>query len=172
MMELVLYLLMVGTTLTMYISYVPQIVKIIKTKKSDDISATSWVLWVTATTLDVIYAILLRRPELMLASISEWVLNATVLLLCIKYRSKRNEVNLLGFEFDVTSHERHILRYLIRSYSTTSEQLREIIRKVDDPAVIVQILALSSDDPRATDDVRRLAQAKYTKLTGGAKDGI
>ena len=172
MMELVLYLLMVGTTLTMYISYVPQIVKIIKTKKSDDISATSWVLWVTATTLDVIYAILLRRPELMLASISEWVLNATVLLLCIKFRSKRNEVNLLGFEFDVTSHERHILRYLIRSYSTTSEQLREIIRKVDDPAVIVQVLALSSDDPRATDDVRRLAQAKYTKLTGGAKDGI
>ena len=44
MRDIVLYITMWIVTITMYVSYVPQIYKIIKTKKSEDLSVNSWIL--------------------------------------------------------------------------------------------------------------------------------
>ena len=43
-------------------SYTPQIVKIIKTKHADDISLTSWAMWVISDVCYLIYVIL-ETPE-------------------------------------------------------------------------------------------------------------
>ena len=90
MRDIVLYITMWIVTITMYVSYVPQIYKLIKTKKSEDLSVNSWILWVISSTADTIYSCVLGRPELMIASISEAVLNVTVLLLTIKYSGRLN----------------------------------------------------------------------------------
>lgn len=41
------------------ISYLPQIVKLIRTKKSEDLSVQSWVLWVLSSLCYTIYAFFL-----------------------------------------------------------------------------------------------------------------
>ena len=41
----------IAVALIPYISYMPQIIKILKTKSSEDISVTSWILYVTGSTL-------------------------------------------------------------------------------------------------------------------------
>ena len=38
-------------TMCTMISYIPQAIKLVKTKKSNDLSLKSWILWVVCTTL-------------------------------------------------------------------------------------------------------------------------
>ena len=40
-----------------FISYFPQTIKLIKTKKSNDLSIQSWILWVTSSLAYTIYAV-------------------------------------------------------------------------------------------------------------------
>ena len=43
-----------------FISYFPQIVKLIKTKKSEDLSVQSWILWVTSSLAYTLYHIIIN----------------------------------------------------------------------------------------------------------------
>lgn len=51
----IVYILMLIVTICTYISYVPQIVKLVRTKKSEDISIGSWTLWVTSSVASLSY---------------------------------------------------------------------------------------------------------------------
>ena len=46
-----------------FISYFPQTVKLLKTKKSDDLSISSWILWVISSISYTAYAISALRSE-------------------------------------------------------------------------------------------------------------
>lgn len=81
----------IAITLIPYISYMPQIIKILKTKSSEDISVASWILYVTGSTLASIYAILLNNTLLILADVSELVLCLVTLLLSIRYRDRKDK---------------------------------------------------------------------------------
>lgn len=88
MRDTAIYISAVIVTITTYISYVPQIYKLFVTKKSEDISIASWVLWTISAVSNTVYSILLMRVELMIASVSEMVLIAIILILTYIYRNK------------------------------------------------------------------------------------
>lgn len=88
MRDTAIYISAVIVTITTYISYVPQIYKLFVTKKSEDISIASWVLWTISAVANTVYSILLMRVELMIASVSEMVLIAVILILTYIYRNK------------------------------------------------------------------------------------
>ena len=90
MKEIILIVTMWIVTICTYISYVPQIVKLIKTKKSEDLSITSWILWSISSLANLIYSILLGRVELIIASVSEFLLILVTLILTIYYEYKNN----------------------------------------------------------------------------------
>ena len=56
-----LVLLSVYTVLE-FIAYMPQIIKLLKTKRADDLSLTSWFVWITADLCYLAY-VLLESPE-------------------------------------------------------------------------------------------------------------
>lgn len=49
-------------TVLEFIAYIPQIVKILKTKHADDLSLTSWFVWIT-TDLSYLGYVLLETPQ-------------------------------------------------------------------------------------------------------------
>lgn len=72
------------------ISYVPQIIKLVKTKKSEDISIKSWSLWVVSGTAYAIYAVFCNYDfMLMILSLLELFFCLTILLLTVKYRNNK-----------------------------------------------------------------------------------
>ena len=90
MEELILIITMWIVTICTYISYIPQIVKLIKTKKSEDLSIISWLLWTVSSLANLIYSIVLGRTELIIASISEFLLILVTLILTVYYNYKNN----------------------------------------------------------------------------------
>lgn len=88
MRDAAIYISALVVTITTYISYVPQIYKLIVTKKSEDISLASWVLWTVSAVASTAYSILLMRVELMIASVSEMVFIVVILILTYIYRNK------------------------------------------------------------------------------------
>ena len=90
MKEIVLQILMWIVTGCLYVSYLPQIVKILRTKKAEDLSKASWVLWSISSIADFTYSALLGRVELIIASGSEFALNFTVLFLTVYYTYKND----------------------------------------------------------------------------------
>lgn len=90
MNEIILTITMWIVTVCTYISYAPQIVKLVKTKKSEDLSIASWILWSISALSNLIYSIVLGRTELIIASVSEFVLIMTTLILTIYYEYKNN----------------------------------------------------------------------------------
>lgn len=93
MREIVLYATMWIVTVCTYISYIPQLYKLITTKKAEDLSITSWVLWMISSLANLIYSVLLRRFEFIVASVSEFILISAVLFLTVYYtKSKRYRI--------------------------------------------------------------------------------
>ena len=90
MKEIILVVTMWIVTICTYISYIPQIVKLIKTKKSEDLSVASWCLWSISSLANFVYSIVLGRLELIVASISEFLLILVTLVLTIWYNYKNN----------------------------------------------------------------------------------
>nr|DAE00581.1 MAG TPA: SemiSWEET, PQLC, membrane protein, sugar [Myoviridae sp. ctrf010] len=88
--EIILILTMLIVTLCTYISYIPQLLKLLKTKKSEDLSVASWVLWSVSSLADLIYSITLGRIELIIASISEFILILATLILTIYYEQQKS----------------------------------------------------------------------------------
>lgn len=88
MKEIILQITMWIVIVCTYISYIPQIIKLIKTKEAEDLSITSWILWTLSAVADLIYSIILARIELIISSISEAGLILAVLVLTIYYNYK------------------------------------------------------------------------------------
>lgn len=90
MKDMMLVILMGTVTVCSYISYIPQITKLIQTKKAEDLSICSWVLWTISALADLLYSVILGRVELILASASEAMLIFITLILTIYYECKRH----------------------------------------------------------------------------------
>lgn len=71
-----------------FISYFPQTVKLIRTKKSEDLSIQSWMLWVTSSIAYTLYAILVSKDGMLIfETCLELFFCLTILVLAIKYRN-------------------------------------------------------------------------------------
>lgn len=90
MKEIILQITMWIVIICTYISYVPQIIKLIKTKEADDLSIVSWVLWTLSAVANLIYSIILTRAELIISSVSEVGLMLAVLVLTVYYNYKNS----------------------------------------------------------------------------------
>lgn len=72
------------------ISYLPQTIKLIRTKKSNDLSIKSWVLWVTSSLSYTIYAILCSKDFMLIFETSlELSFCLIILLLALRYRKNK-----------------------------------------------------------------------------------
>ena len=77
-------------TLCTLISYFPQTVKLIRTKKSNDLSIKSWGLWVTSSLSYTIYAVLCSKDFMLIFETSlELSFCLIILLLAIRYRKNK-----------------------------------------------------------------------------------
>ena len=72
------------------ISYLPQTIKLIRTKKSNDLSIKSWVLWVTSSLSYTIYAVLCSKDFMLIFETSlELSFCLIILLLALRYRKNK-----------------------------------------------------------------------------------
>ncbi len=72
------------------ISYLPQTIKLIKTKKSDDLSINSWILWVTSSFSYTLYAVLCSKDFMLIFETSlELAFCLIILLLSLKYKNNK-----------------------------------------------------------------------------------
>ena len=71
-----------------FISYFPQTMKLIKTKKSNDLSIQSWILWVTSSLAYTIYAMVVSKDVMLIFETSlELSFCLIILMLAIRYRN-------------------------------------------------------------------------------------
>lgn len=78
-----------ATAILNMISYLPQIIKILKTRHADDVSVSSWVLWVLSAVIWMIYAVLDGGIGILIAQFFELVLTTAVFVLTLKYKDSR-----------------------------------------------------------------------------------
>lgn len=71
------------------VSYLPQAIKLIKTRESNDLSTTSWIIWVVSSFSYLLYAFLCSN-EFMLKfeTVLEFSFCLLILILTIYYRKK------------------------------------------------------------------------------------
>lgn len=73
-----------------FISYFPQFVKLIKTKKSEDLSIHSWILWVTSSFCYTLYAIIISKDGMLIfETCLELFFCLSILILAIIYRKNK-----------------------------------------------------------------------------------
>lgn len=78
--------LILFTTIVSYVSFIPQIVQLYRTKQSEDISIPSWLLWTASAVAYLIFTLLNGDKALIFSALSEVVLTTTVLYLSWRYR--------------------------------------------------------------------------------------
>lgn len=77
-------------TMCTMISYLPQTVKLIKTKKSNDLSLKSWILWVVSSLSYTLYALLCSDEVMLLVeTLVEFFFCLLILSLAVKYRKNK-----------------------------------------------------------------------------------
>lgn len=62
--------------------------KVDKTKKSEDIAISSWVIWVTSSTSYLIYSFIISDMLLVIPSLIDFIMTLMVLALTIKYKGR------------------------------------------------------------------------------------
>ena len=73
-----------------FISYFPQTIKLIKTKKSKDISISSWILWLTSSFSYTLYAIIVSKDVMLIFETGlELFFCLVILILAILYRNNK-----------------------------------------------------------------------------------
>ena len=71
-----------------FISYFPQTVKLLKNKKSDDLSIPSWILWVISSLSYTLYAICVSKDVMLIFETTlELSFCLVILLLAVRYRN-------------------------------------------------------------------------------------
>lgn len=107
-------LLLTIVSLATYISYIPQILRLYKTKKSEDISLSSWFLWVISALAYFTYAILEKNIGLMITIGSNLLLTSIVFIMTIYYKKWiYKEIIKMANQFKITSNFNKDLKYLI-----------------------------------------------------------
>lgn len=72
------------------ISYLPQTIKLLKTKKSNDLSLNSWILWVTSSLAYSLYAILCSNDAMLIfETLLELFFCLVILILALKYKNNK-----------------------------------------------------------------------------------
>lgn len=72
------------------ISYLPQTIKLIKTKKSSDLSINSWILWVVNSLSYTLYAFICSKDFMLIFETTlELFFCLLILLLAVKYRNNK-----------------------------------------------------------------------------------
>lgn len=72
------------------ISYLPQTIKLLKTKKSDDISIPSWILWVVSSFSYTLYAFLISKDFMLIFETTlEFTFCIIILILSVIYRKRK-----------------------------------------------------------------------------------
>lgn len=72
------------------ISYLPQTIKLIITKKSNDLSVSAWILWVISSLSYTLYAIICSKESMLIFQTSlELFFCLSILLLAIKYKDNK-----------------------------------------------------------------------------------
>ena len=86
-----LFLLSVYTFLE-FAAYMPQIIKLIRTKSADDISLTSWLLWIISSSCYLTY-ILLETPEtgIIFAALLNLFFALVISILTAYYQHKKHK---------------------------------------------------------------------------------
>lgn len=95
-MKIALALMLLSVyTIIEFIGYMPQIIKLLKTKSAKDLSLTSWFLWVIAALCYLIY-VLMESPETGVIFIASFNLTfiSTVFLLTLFYQQKAKKKKL------------------------------------------------------------------------------
>ena len=73
-----------------FISYFPQTIKLLKTKKSSDLSIQSWILWVTSSFSYTLCAILVSKDGMLIfETCLELFFCLIILVLAIIYRNNK-----------------------------------------------------------------------------------
>ena len=163
---LLLLVIMWIVTICTYISYVPQIVKIIKTKSSEDISIVSWVLWFISSTCDTVYSVVLSRPELIIATLSEFILILITLVLSFVYKHRKT-ITLGGLELEYKEeYDYYLLQAIVGNYYANKEAIKEIAEKCTSEVVLTNIIN-NEDIPKEIKEVakNRIADLKYKEIT-------
>lgn len=85
-------LIILYITIAGFISYLPQIIRMIKTKSSEDISISTWLIWAMNSTLYLIYMQLSEVTIwLILSQVAEVVLIGLTTILVVVFRVKRKK---------------------------------------------------------------------------------
>lgn len=69
-------------TILEFVAYMPQIIKLLRTKSADDLSLTSWFTWITAD-LSYLAYVLLESPEIGVIFIATLDLVFLVFVFCL-----------------------------------------------------------------------------------------
>ena len=86
---IIIQLLLILSALVALAAGIPQMVKLIKTKNSDEFNLSTWAMWVATQSVSATYALSIGDP-LLLAINSAWVLFYLVMaMLIIKYNPRR-----------------------------------------------------------------------------------
>ena len=87
MKETIAYTFLCTYTILEFVAYIPQIVKILKTKYADDLSLTAWFVWI-ATDLSYLSYVLLETPQigLLLIATLDLMFVLSMLLLTAYYQ--------------------------------------------------------------------------------------
>ena len=90
MKEIIALSMLAVYTVLELVSYIPQIVKILKTKHADDLSLTSWFVWMT-TEISYLTYVLLETPQFGVIFIGMLDLSFTMtVFLLTRYYQKHN----------------------------------------------------------------------------------
>lgn len=86
--ELILTICASITSVITLISYIPQLIKSLRTKKTDDLPIGSWILWVVGAIVWEIYAIVDGGIALFISQTLELLFISSTLILAVLYRKK------------------------------------------------------------------------------------
>lgn len=76
-----------------FISYFPQIIKCLKTKRGEDLSIWSWILWVISSLAYTLYAILCQNTIMLIFETSLELLFCVIILICAIIFRKKDKTN-------------------------------------------------------------------------------
>ena len=86
-MELLVIFVMIGDL----IAYLPQIIKILKTKQAEDLSKFTWILWTSTSVAEIIYYAYIKDPWLVASEACCLLCNGMIFVLSLIYRDKEKK---------------------------------------------------------------------------------
>lgn len=93
-MEVLGNILLTIVSIGTFVSYLPQIIKCLKTRKCDDLSVWSWTIWGITSLSYVLYAILCQNSIMFIFQAMLELIFCLIILICsIVFREKKQKYN-------------------------------------------------------------------------------